>query len=350
MNALLPWYMGSNGNGSIGAPVVNIGALKNKGWGFTLNTVNIDNKKFKWNSNLNLSHFKTTIEKFNSDNAFMERSSWWMDNWTQRSSLGKAPWLFRGYIEEGIFQSVEEINKSAVPVDNNGVRIPTQASNGVWVGDVKYRDVSGPKGVPDGKIDINDQTEIGNPWPKLFAGFTNSFSFKGFDLSVLLTSTYGNDVYNYMSRVSSNPNNINLSRNLRVEAMDYARPRTNADGSVTLANPGTNVARISSDSRNGNYERITDKWVEDGSFIRLKNVSLSYSLPNFIISKQKIVRNARLSVSGQNIGTITGYSGFDPEVGAYVGRDASSGNQAIGLDYGRYPLTPIYTFSLGLDF
>lgn len=349
MSALLPWYMGSNGQGAIEAPIVNIGALKNKGWGITINTTNVQKKNFRWTSNLNLSHFKTTIEKFNSDNGFMERTSWWMDNWTQRSSLGNAPWLFRGYVEEGIFQSVAEINNSAVPVDNNGDRLPTNETTGVWVGDVKYKDISGPDGIPDGKITVDDQTNIGNPWPKLFAGFTNSFSYKGFDLSMLITSTIGNDIYNYMSRVNTNPNNVNLSRNLLIESMDYARPIINTNGDVVLENPETNVARISY-SANGNYSRITDKWVQDGSFVRLKNISLAYRLPAGLLSGQKVVKGARLSVSAQNLVTITKYKGFDPEVGAYVGRDADANNQAIGLDFGRYPLTPVYTFSLGFDF
>lgn len=348
MDAILPWYMGSNGTASIGAPTVNIGSLENKGWGVTLNTTNISNKNFKWSTNINISGFKTKIKKFNSDNGFMERSSWWLNNWTQRSSLGESPWLFRGYIEEGIFQSTAEIDASAVPVDNNGNRYPTEV-NGIWVGDVKYKDISGPQGAPDGKIDVNDITDIGNPWPKLFGGLTNSFAYKGFDLSILLTSTYGNDVYNYMARTNTNPNNINLSRNLLIESMDYARPMLMENGTTGLQNPGTDVARISY-GPNGNYARISNKFVEDGSFIRLKNISLGYSLPNSLLSKQKLVRSARLMFGAQNIATITGYKGFDPEVGAYVGRDASAGNQAIGLDNGRYPLTPIYTFTLGLDF
>ena len=101
---------------------------------------------------------------------------------------------------------------------------------------------------------------------------------------------------------------------------------------------------------NGTYSRITDKYVEDGSYLRLKNVSLSYNLPQSLIGKQKVIRGIRATVGAQNVATITGYSGFDPEVGAYVGRDASTSNQAIGLDYGRYPLTPIYTFSLNVNF
>ncbi|HWV28838.1 MAG TPA: TonB-dependent receptor [Dyadobacter sp.] len=343
MEKPLPWYMGTNGVGAVGSPTVNIGALQNKGWGFTINTVNVNRSGFKWESNLNISGFKTKIKSFYSDAAFVDRTSWWLADWTQRSEVGKAPWLFRGYIEKGLFQSVEEIEKSALPVDNNGVKLPINENN-IWVGDVKFKDVNG-----DGIINENDQTVIGNPWPKLFAGFTNSFSYKGFDLSILLTSTYGNDVYNFLGKLNTNASNINLSRNLLVHAMDYAKPLKNADGTVTLSNPGTDVARISN-GPNGNFARHTDKWVEDGSFIRLKNISLTYNLPVSLVSRQKIIRGARVSVSAQNVATLTGYSGFDPEVGAYVSRDASATNQAVGLDYGRYPLTPVYTFSLGLDF
>jgi hypothetical protein len=116
-----------------------------------------------------------------------------------------------------------------------------------------------------------------------------------------------------------------------------------------LKNPGTDVARISY-GPNGNYTRPTSKWVEDGSYLRIKNISLSYNLPSTILARQKLVKGVRVTLSGQNIATLTGYTGFDPEVGSYVGRDASASNQAIGLDYGRYPLTPVYTFNIGVNF
>src|SRR5690606_2729809 len=114
MPAGLPWYMGTNGTGSVGAPTVNAGSLKTDGWAFTINTTNISTKDFRWETNLNLSHSKTIIESLNSDKAFFERSSWWLNNWTQRAAVGMEPWLFRGYIEDGIFTSIDEINKSAV--------------------------------------------------------------------------------------------------------------------------------------------------------------------------------------------------------------------------------------------
>jgi TonB-dependent starch-binding outer membrane protein SusC len=349
MPASLPWYMGTAGTASIQPPMVNAGDLKTNGWSFSLNTTNIIKKNFRWESNLNFSQFKSVIQELNSDAAFFERSSWWLnqqDPWTQRSAIGKQPWLFRGYIQDGLFQSVEEINNSAVPVDNNGTRRPTQASGGIWVGDVKYRDING-----DNKIDVNDKTYIGNPWPKLFGGFTNTFSYKGFDLSILVTGTYGNDIYNFIAWENSNPNNINLGRNMMLNAMNYAKVATDGSGKTYLLNPETNVPRIITGADvNGTYARITDKYVEDGSYLRVKNVTLGYSLPQTLIGKQKVIRGIRASVGAQNLFTITGYSGFDPEVGAYVGRDASNFNQAIGLDYGRYPLTPIYTFSLNVNF
>lgn len=346
----LPDYMGTNGTGAVGSPTVNIGSLQNKGWSVSVNATPVDAAGFRWNANFNISSFQTEITSFYSDAAFFDRTSWWLEDWTQRAMVGEAPWLFRGYIEEGIFQSQEEIENSALPVDNNGVELPIgPGTNEVWVGDVKFKDISGPAGVPDGIIDGFDQTSIGNPWPKFFAGFTNTFSYKGLELSILITGTQGNDIYNYIAKTNTNPNAVNVGTNLLDNAKNYAKLTTDGEGNVVLVNPDTDVARISN-GPNGNYERHTNKWVEDGSFIRIKNISLTYNLPNAIVSKQNFVRGARVSLGAQNIYTLTRYTGYDPEVGAYVGRDASPTNQAIGVDNGRYPLTPVYSFSLGLDF
>lgn len=346
----LPWYMGTNGQGAVGAPTVNLGSLQTNGFGLSINTTNFATKNFKWETNLNLSSFKTKILKFNTDKAFVDRISSWLDNWTQRAAIGNAPWLFRGYIEEGLFQSVEEINNSAVPVDNAGNRYPTNSSNnGIWVGDVKFKDISGKDGVPDGKIDVYDETYIGNPWPKLYGGFTNTFSYKEFDLSVLIVGSFGNDIYNYMAKRNSDPDKIYTSTNLLKTAMDYAQIIDDGTGNPKLANPGTKVPRFGN-GVNGNFLRATTKWVEDGSYVRIKNISLAYHLPAPVVSKLKVIEGLKVSFGVQNAFTFTKYSGFDPEVGAYVGSGVSATTQAIGLDFGRYPITPVYTFAINVNF
>ncbi|MEP7373576.1 MAG: TonB-dependent receptor [Chitinophagaceae bacterium] len=351
MEKPLPWYMGTSGIGGVSNPVVNIGELETKGWSFTINSTNIATKDFRWETNFNLSTFKTEIKKFYSKSAVVDRVSWWLDNWTQRSAVDQQPWLFRGYLEDGLFQSIEEINNSAVRLTSAGDRLPTDPVTGVWVGDVKYKDISGPDGKPDGKIDFHDETNIGNPWPKLFGGLTNSFSYKGFDLSILITGTFGQDIYNHMAKVNSKTSTIYTSRNLLQDALNYARVITK-DGNVMIENAGTNIPRFTNSqiANDNNYNTTSSRWVEDGSFVRLKNISLSYNIPTSLLSKLKWVKGLRATISGQNIASITNYSGFDPEVGSYVGGNANSSNQAIGLDYGRYPLTPIYTFSVGVNF
>lgn len=348
LQASLPWYMGTNPSpGSVGAPLVNTGSLKTNGWSFTINSTNIQKSDFRWESSLNLSHFDTKILSLNSDNAFIDRISWWMNNWTQRAAIGSAPWLFRGYIQEGIFQSVDEISKSAVPVDNNGDKLPVDAATGIWVGDAKYKDISG-----DGKITVDDVTDIGNPWPKLSGGFTNTFSYKGFNLSILITGSYGNDIYNFIAAQASNPNNVNLSRNFLTNAIDYAKITTNSSSEPVLSNPGTNIPRITNNqlASDNNYGKNTTRFVEDGSYLRLKNISLTYNLPSNLLGFTRVMKGLKATAGVQNIYTLTHYSGYDPEIGAYVGTGSDTNNQAIGIDFGRYPLTPMYTLTINANF
>ncbi len=339
-----PWYMGTVGNGRVAPPTVNVGSLENKGWSVTLNTINMNSGGLRWESNFNISSFETRITNLTSGASQIDKINWWMNNWTQRSVVGQAPWQFFGYIEEGIFANLDEIEASALPADNNNVEFPI-AENSIWVGDVKYRDVNG-----DGFISGEDQTFIGNPYPKWFGGLTNTFSYKGFDLSILLFFSYGNDVYNYIRNQNSNPNNINLGRNMFLGAFDYARIALDGEGDPYLENPGTIVARMSGGNKNNNFERHTDKYVEDGSYLRVKNVALNYNVPRNLLGGNNIIKAARVGISAQNLYTLTNYSGYDPEVGSYVGPNASTANAAVGVDYGRYPLTPVYSFHVGIDF
>jgi TonB-linked SusC/RagA family outer membrane protein len=340
----LPAYMGTQGEGAINAPIVNIGAMQNKGFGITLNTVNIDNRSgFVWRSNFNISSFKTKITKFYSDAAFLSRSAWYMNNFASRSVIGEAPWQFYGYVSDGLFQSVEEINGSAIPAQADGTRLPVSPES-VWVGDVKYKDLNGDK-----IIDSRDQTYIGNPWPKMTFGLTNTFSYRGFDLSILVTAVQGNDIFNYLRFENTNPNNLNLGRNLLQESFDYARV-SDAGGKAHLLNPGTTVSRIVATDANGNGNRFTNLFVEDGSYIRIKNVQLGYNIPRALLKQQAVVSSIRLSAGVQNLATFTKYKGYDPEVGAYLGKEVQLNSQLMGVDAGRYPLTRLYTASVAVEF
>ena len=152
-----------------------------------------------------------------------------------------------------------------------------------------------------------------------------------------------------MAKRNSDPDKIYTSTNLLTTALNYAKIIDDGTGNPKLANPGTNVPRFSN-GKNGNYARATTKWVEDGSYIRIKNISLGYHLPSKVVSKLKVIQGLKASFGVQNAFTFTNYSGFDPEVGAYVGSNASATTQAIGFDFGRYPITPVYTFAINVNF
>ncbi|WP_256009040.1 SusC/RagA family TonB-linked outer membrane protein [Desertivirga xinjiangensis] len=339
----LPNYMGTAGSGAIESPTVNIGALQNHGFAFSLNTININNRRFKWSTSFNISRNVNEVLKFYSDAATADRTNWAAPGLIQRSQPGSSAWLFYGYVYDGLFQSVEEIQNSAIPV-RNGVKIPISTS-GVWVGDVKYKDLNG-----DGIIDTQDQTFIGNPWPKFSIGFTNNFSYKNLSVSMLITGSYGNDVFNNIRYTNLNPAKVYARRNLLQEAFGYARLGTDDAGNVVLKNPGTTVPRYSAGALNGNFDRATDYFVEDGSFLRIKNLTVNYQLPKKFLSLQNVVQAARIGAGVQNLLTLTNYSGYDPEVGADVGKNSQPSRRTIGVDVGKYPSTRMYNFNIGVTF
>jgi hypothetical protein len=180
-------------------------------------------------------------------------------------------------------------------------------------------------------------------------GLTNTFSYKGFDLSILLTGVQGNDIFNYLRFENTNPNNLGLGRNLFAETFGYAR-LAGDDSKPYLTNPNTTIPRIAGNDVNGNGDRFTNNFVEDGSFIRIKNVQLGYNLPRTLLRQQNIVKAVRLTVGVQNLATFTKYKGYDPEVGAYLGKEVQLSSQLIGVDAGRYPLTRLYSAGVAVDF
>lgn len=355
--AALPYYAGSSGASSIAPPVVNIGSMENKGWSLALNTININSNGFRWESNFNISAFSTKVTALTTGASVIQRRLGQPKGnspFVQQTIVGQTPWQFLGYIQDGVYQNVDDVTNSARPVDATGLAaLPVDPQTGVWVGDAKYRDISGPDGKPDGLINQYDLTSIGNPFPKWFGGFTNNFSYKGFDLSMLITFSYGNQIYNLMRDEGTNPNNINLGRNMFVSMLDYAKVSSTDknDATAHVLNPGTSVPRInvSGTNANNNFIPYTSTYVEDGSYARLKNVTLGYTIPKSLLSKQGVIQGIKVAVSAQNLFTVTNYKGYDPEVGAYVG-NSYSGDPMIGVDYGRYPQVRMYSFSVNLDF
>jgi len=332
-NLPLPAYAGTAGSGSIGSPIVNLGDLQNKGIGLSVNVVPIDGR-VTWRSGFNISFDRNKLVKLNTDRAFADRKPWFTDV-ISRSSVGQPLWQFFSYQYDGIFQTYDQLENSALPAN-----VPISPTAGVWVGDVKFKDANG-----DGIIDDLDRRFIGNPWPKFMFGFTNSVAYKNFTLSVFIQGVYGNKIFNQLKLANSGF--TNLIRGAFVNASNFARPNSlnTADApNVYLLNPGTDVPRVGN-TPNGNG-RATDKFIEDGSYARIKNISLSYSIPRSVIPKGVPIQGIRATVGVQNAYTFTNYSGYDPEVGTQY----AAGSNLPGFDNGRYPSARMYTFALSVDF
>ncbi|MBD0254354.1 MAG: hypothetical protein ICV83_01440, partial [Cytophagales bacterium] len=204
-------------------------------------------------------------------------------------------------------------------------------NKGTGPGDFKYRDIGSFDadgkiiGVPDGRINAADKTFIGNPWPKWVLGFNAGASFRGFDLSLFLQGVQGVDRYNSFKSILTN---LKGDYSMSTAALDR----------WTFENPGATLPRIHRDDPNRNRTTVSDFYVEDGSYLRVKNVQLGYTLPAALAGKVKLA-SLRLYVSGDNLLTFTRYSGIDPEFDA-------GGNTEKGIDMGIYPQSRTLLFGL----
>ncbi|MDR0865483.1 MAG: TonB-dependent receptor [Candidatus Symbiothrix sp.] len=362
MYASLPQYIiyiDSNG-GILGmtAPWVNAGAMNNKGIEFTLNTVNITNKDFTWRTGLTMSFNKNKLTKLYSDDSRLLGK---LDGQAYTSSeIGQPVGKYFGYNVIGMFtQEADFYQQNAAGeflLDENGTRIPVArpsgtddelypiAENSIWVGDYIFEDVD-----KDGKITEADRKYIGNPNPDFTFGFNNTFTYKNFELTAFFNGSVGNDVYNVLRQNYTDP--LGYSNKLK-EVADYARVvRIDPDGTNTIDNvyvsnaDKAKVQRISAAGQSNNdNNRVSSRFVEDGSYIRLKSLSLAYNLPQNLLDKIG-VSWVQVYANAQNLFTISSYSGYDPEVGAQ-GQDVLR----MGLDNGRYPSQRIYNFGIKLNF
>ncbi len=304
----------------------NIGKIRNKGIELGLNTKNIENKNFQWETNFNISFIRNELRSLQSGVDAMYSRSGFDGNFTENdyiAMVGSSLGLIYGYEFDGIYQSSDfNTTPDGRLVLKDGVT-DNRRLTGLAPGIVKYKDQDG-----DGIITTNDRTAIGNAIPKWYGGITNTFAYKGIDLNIMFQFNYGNDIYN-ATRLYATQTRRGRT-NMLAEVADRWTP-TNASNKV----PSTN-GYVTND--------VYSRFVENGSFIRLKNVTLGYTFPAKW-TKKAYISKLRAYASGQNLFVISGYSGYDPEV-------STAGNNPMtpGLDWGAYPKSRIFTFGLEVQF
>ncbi len=345
-------YLGGSLSGGYGGllswPTKNYGGMENKGLGVTVNTVNISTKDLQWRTGFNFSIDRNKVTKLVTPLITIYTNN---GNNTQAQFLtqvGQPLGMITGYIAEGLFQDYNDIANHAIQTAGNPPTLTISPTQGSWVGDVKFKDISGPNGKPDGIINEKDRTIIGNPWPKFTYNFNTSLSFKGFDLNLFFTGVEGNKILNQTRYQNESPLGGPYTNRL-ISAANFAVPSSVniADAQTAkLLNPGTTIYRPSSANSNGN-DKITQWQVEDGSYLKLKNVRLSYRVPAKYLSYTHVLRGVMITAQAQNVFTITKYTGYDPEVGMFNYKGVTN---IVGMDEARYPSTRSYSISLALDF
>ena len=305
----------------------NVGKVRNSGVEFTLNTVNIQKNGFKWSTNFNIAFNKNEVLELAENQTSLLTAAYFDQAYnTQPTYIAKKGYsmgMMYGYQYEGTYKYEDFYKSGDTYVLRPGVPYFSSESN-TQPGMPKYKDLNG-----DGVIDTNDRTMIGRGLPIHTGGFTNDFEYKGFDLSIFFQWSYGNDILNANRLFFENVNN---SRNLNQYA-SYANR-------WTPENPYSDIPVAKNSSSN---KVVSSRVIEDGSFLRLKTLTLGYTLPKKVIKKWGI-GNARVYVAGQNLWTISGYSGYDPEV------SIRNGALTPGLDYSAYPRAYAINFGVNLGF
>ena len=297
----------TSGYSDVYVPSINAGKIQNKGFEVTLSTKNIIKNDFKWSSDAVFSYNKNNVESINSDTPIITASG----GFNSAIGLIKEGYpvnVFYGYITDGIFQNQDEVDRHAVQMPGSNSATSTAP------GDIRFKDLNN-----DGVINDKDRTVIGNPNPKFTFSLNNTFNYKNFDLTIFLQGSYGNDIFN--------------ANRMYTEAMSIIQNQSTAVlGRWTGEGTSNNIPRAIYGDPNQN-SRVSDRYIEDGSYLKIKNINLSYTLPKAVFGQN--FNSVKIFVSAQNLVTWTKYSGFDPEV------------PVNGIDNGTYPITR--TVSLGLN-
>ncbi len=345
----LPAFLGSAGQGAASNPWDNIGSIENKGVEFTLNTTNISNQDFQWTSNLTFSLNRNKVVSLDTETATIEKTfqTGSYNHVVTRTVVGEPIAQFYGLKVIGRFDEPTDFYYHDADGNVKQVAIPagnTIAESSTWIGDYIYEDAN-----HDGVIDANDYQFIGNPEPKFTWGLGNTLSWKGFDLTLFFTGSYGGKLLN-MTRMNiedprSNSNILKSSLNYAVIGKIDPNGPDNDYRNLHVVNADkTIMPAVQKSNANSNFTVVSDRFIEDGSYIRLQNISLGYTFPRQWMRKIH-VENLRVYMNIQNVHTWTKYKGLDPEVGAMYG-DALM----TGLDYGRYPSPRIYTAGVNVSF
>lgn len=351
MALTLPSYEGTVGNegNTLKAPMGNFGHIRNRGFEISL-TGRPFVGDFEWTSEFQISFNENKLIALqNAASAPITGVGQWSDI-VSMTIPGQPLYQFYGYVVEGVYRDLEDIKNSPRAERYPADGVSFNRNNTVWPGDIKYKDLNN-----DGKIDENDRTFIGNPWPKFTFGWNNTFRYKNFDLNIFLNGSYGNKVSNYMriglSAMTSSWGNQLAEVNDHAVLVPIDPTKVYDDGrtwyddieNVRVSNWQTDVPRITPANPNSN-NRFSTRYIEDGSYIRIKNIALGYTLPTKVVKRMHL-ENVRVNVNIQNLYTFTKYKGYDPEIGM-----STQSNNVYGLDYGRYPSPTSYSFGLNLSF
>lgn len=298
--------------------MLNIGKIRNRGFEFTLETVNIKTRQFQWSTSFNIAFNRNRILALVDNQNTLQTSVTWETHFNSQfpyiSQVNKPTGMMYGFIYDGTYKP-EDFDAAG----NLKSGIPAYKGNKMQPGDMKYRDMNG-----DGKIDDYDRTIIGCGQPLHTGGFSNNFTWKNFDLNIFFSWSYGNDILN--------ANRLIFESGWKSQTNQLASYANR----WTPSNPTSDTPRAAATGS----EEYSSRVIEDGSFLRLKNVSLGYTIPSRQLRKAGI-SSLRLYVSADNIWTWTNYSGPDPEV--------STRNSVLtpGFDWSAYPRA--YGFTAGVN-
>lgn len=345
LEVFTPSYLATNDYLTIRAPYANIGKTRNTGVDIQINARPVVTKNFEWRSSLTISHNKNEVVSLNDNSQIMYGNVDWFSEFQTATMIkvGKPMGVFYGYVTDGLFANADEIRNHATQTGGSEPYAnKIDETSGVWVGDIRFKDLN-----DDGVINEDDQTVIGDPNPDLTYGWSNTFTFKNFELNLGLTGQFGGKILNWARYKTEGLSSIWDNQDKRV--LDRAQiGLINPEGgngidNVYLKSEGNGTPRFSSLDGNSNC-RMSDRWIEDGTYLRISNISLAYNLPDNWAHKVGM-KSARIYFNVQNVYTFTKYKGYDPEIGAY--------NQSAlyqNIDRGRYPTPRTYTIGLNLMF